>query len=165
MDEEDYESLRQSIDDYQNFKKVDLAVKIEKHELLELRRIAAYLYKLKERWSQSLELSKKDNMFKDAIDTAAQSKDPKLVSDLLIYFAVEKNDPESFCACLYTCYELVEPDVALEMAWRNNMMDYAMPFMIQYMARTHKAVTELQEAAKPKNSDGATDSNHTWVKS
>lgn len=159
VDEEDYESLRQSIDDYQNFKKVDLAVKIEKHELLELRRIAAYLYKLKERWSQSLELSKRDNMYKDAIDTAAESKDPKLVSDLLKYFAVEKNDPESFCACLYTCYELVEPDVALEMAWRNNMMDYAMPFMIQYMARTHKAVTELQEAAKPKKGDQVDGSN------
>ena len=39
------------------------------------------------------------------------------------------------------------------------MMDYAMPFMIQYMARTHKAVTELQEAAKPKKGDQVDGSN------
>ena len=47
---------------------------MEKHELLEFRRIAAYLYKKNKRWAQSVQLSKEDHMYKDAIDTAAQSK-------------------------------------------------------------------------------------------
>ena len=47
---------------------------MEKHELLEFRRIAAYLYKKNKRWAQSVQLSKEDRMYKDAIDTAAQSK-------------------------------------------------------------------------------------------
>jgi len=150
VDEEDFESLRASIDDYDAFNKIDLAQKIEKHELLEFRRVASYLYKLKERWGQSMELSKRDMMYKDAIDTASQSKDPKLVTDLLKYFAVEQKDAQCFCATLYTCYDLVEPDVALEVAWRNQMTDYAMPFLVQYLAQTHKAVGDLQDAAKPK---------------
>lgn len=41
--EEDYEGLRQSIDDHDNFDQIYLAQKVEKHELLEFRRIAAYL--------------------------------------------------------------------------------------------------------------------------
>jgi len=150
IDEEDFESLRASVMDYDNFNKIDLAIKIEKHELLEFRRIASNLYKLKERWQQSMDLSKRDQMYKDAIDTASQSKDPKLVTDLLKYFAVDQNDAQCFCACLYTCYDLVEPDVAMELAWRNQMMDYAMPFLVQYLAQTHKHMGELQDAAKPK---------------
>ena len=42
--------------------------------MLEFRRIAAYLYKKNKRWAQSVQLSKEDRMYKDAIDTAAQSK-------------------------------------------------------------------------------------------
>ena len=36
-----------------------------------------------------------------------------------------------FSVCLYTCYELIKPDVVLELCWRYNLMDYGMPFMIQ----------------------------------
>lgn len=31
---------------------------------------------------------------------------------------------------LYTCYELVKPDVALEVAWRSNLYEYVMPYFI-----------------------------------
>ena len=37
---------------------------MEKHELIEFRRIAAYLYKGNNRWKQSVELCKKDRLFK-----------------------------------------------------------------------------------------------------
>ncbi len=47
IDEEDYEALRDSIDKYDNFDNISLAQKLEKHELLEFRRIAAHLYKVK----------------------------------------------------------------------------------------------------------------------
>ena len=64
IDEEDYESLRKSIDTYDNFDTITLAQQLEKHELLEFRRIAAYLYKSNNRWSQSVELCKTDRLFK-----------------------------------------------------------------------------------------------------
>lgn len=45
IDEEDYQGLRTSIDAFDNFDNIGLAQKLEKHELTEFRRIAAYLYK------------------------------------------------------------------------------------------------------------------------
>ncbi|KAI4997071.1 hypothetical protein ZWY2020_052413 [Hordeum vulgare] len=45
VEEEDYEKLRESVDMHDNFDQIGLAQKLEKHELLEMRRIAAYIYK------------------------------------------------------------------------------------------------------------------------
>lgn len=59
---------------------------LEKHELLEMRRIAAYIYKKAGRWKQSIALSKKDNMYKDCMETCSQSGDRELSEDLLVYF-------------------------------------------------------------------------------
>ncbi len=64
IEEEDYESLRKSIDSFDNFDTIALAQQLEKHELLEFRRIAAYLYKNNNRWAQSVDLCKKDKLFK-----------------------------------------------------------------------------------------------------
>lgn len=46
IEEDDYESLRSSIDHFDNFDGIALAQQLEKHELLEFRRIAAYIYKV-----------------------------------------------------------------------------------------------------------------------
>ena len=64
IEEEDYEGLRKSIDSYENFDTIALAQQLEKHELLEFRRIAAYLYKSNNRWAQSVELCKKDKLYR-----------------------------------------------------------------------------------------------------
>lgn len=64
IEEEDYEGLRKSIDSFDNFDTIALAQQLEKHELLEFRRIAAYLYKSNNRWAQSVELCKRDKLFK-----------------------------------------------------------------------------------------------------
>lgn len=58
------QSLRASIDGYDNFDTIGLAQRLEKHELIEFRRIAAYLYKGNNRWRQSVELCKKDKLYK-----------------------------------------------------------------------------------------------------
>lgn len=47
VEEEDYEALRSSITNYDAFDPVALAQSLEKHPLLEFRRIAAFLYKVK----------------------------------------------------------------------------------------------------------------------
>ena len=46
IEEEDYKTLRDSIDSFDNFNNVSLAQRLEKHELLEFRRLAAHLYKV-----------------------------------------------------------------------------------------------------------------------
>lgn len=51
-----------------------------------MRRIAAYIYKKAGRWKQSIALSKKDNMYKDAMETCSQSGDRELSEELLVYF-------------------------------------------------------------------------------
>lgn len=45
--------------------------------------------------------------------------------------AQQAGEKECFAACLYTCYDLLRPDVVLELAWRHQLMDFAFPYMIQ----------------------------------
>jgi Region in Clathrin and VPS len=47
IEEEDYKTLRDSIDSFDNFDNTSLARRLEKHELLEFRRLAAHLYKVR----------------------------------------------------------------------------------------------------------------------
>lgn len=58
MEMEDYEALRQSVSQFENFDQLALAKQIEKHELLEFRRIAAYLYRRLGKYEFSIDLSK-----------------------------------------------------------------------------------------------------------
>lgn len=145
VDEENYDELRASIAEHDNFDQLGLAQQLEKHELLEFRRIAAELYKRNRNFEKSVELSKKDQVFRDAIDTVAESRDAKLAESLLRFFldGLDEPDKECFAAALYTCYDLVRPDVALELAWRHRLIDFAMPYLVQYIrdvdgkVRTH----------------------------
>ena len=73
---------------------------------------------MNKRWAQSVQLSKEDRMYKDAIDTAAESGDKDLAEEVLRFF-VSVQDKACFAATLYTCYDLIKPDVAMELAWRN----------------------------------------------
>ncbi|KYQ93795.1 clathrin heavy chain [Tieghemostelium lacteum] len=147
VEEEDYESLRQSIDNNSNFGTISLAQRLEKHELLEFRRIAAYLYKKNNRWAQSVELSKKDTLYKDAIQSAADSKNHAICEELLQYF-VEKSNHSAFAACLFTCYDYLKPDVVMELAWRHNIINYSFPYMIQYVKEYTTKVDQLMDDLK-----------------
>ena len=148
---ENYKGLRESVDSYNNFDQITLAQELERHELLEMRRIAAHIYKINKRYDTSIELSKKDQLWLDATETAADSKDQELAEGI-VYFFVENNQPECFAAALFTCYELIRPDVVLELAWRNDLMDFAMPFMVQtfreYHTKLNHVVTKVEEAEK-----------------
>ncbi len=118
IEEEDYETLRSSIDGFDNFDTISLASRLEKHDLLEFRRLAAHLYKKKERWDESIALSKADKLFRDAIETAAVSGEESVAEELLEYF-VEIGNKECYAATLFACYDLVRPDVVLELSWRH----------------------------------------------
>ena len=68
------------------FNAVTSFLQLEKHELLEFRRIAGLIYKKAGRWKQSVALSKKDNLYKDAMETCSQSGDRDLAEELLSFF-------------------------------------------------------------------------------
>jgi len=143
--EEDYNGLKTSIDAFDNFDNISLAQQLERHELIEFRRIAAYLYKGNNRWKQSVELCKKDNLFKDAMEYAAESKNAEVAEELLAYF-LDKKAFDCFAACLFQCYDLLHPDVILELAWRHKIMDFAMPYLIQVMREYTSKVDKLEES-------------------
>eukprot|EP00094_Tigriopus_californicus_P009052 TCALIF_08726-PA protein Name:"Similar to CLTC Clathrin heavy chain 1 (Bos taurus)" AED:0.13 eAED:0.13 QI:38/0.57/0.26/0.93/0.78/0.66/15/0/1551 len=145
INEEDYNGLKTSIDGFDNFDNITLAQRLEKHELIEFRRIAAYLYKGNNRWKQSVELCKKDNLFKDSMEYAAESKNAEVAEELLAYF-LEKKAYDCFAACLFQCYDLLHPDVILELAWKHNIMDFAMPYLIQVMREYTSKVDKLMES-------------------
>ena len=84
IEEEDYKTSRNSIDSFDNFNNIQLAKRLETHELLEFRRLAAHLYKVSSsllhaayseacrlqnnnKWEELPSLSKQDKLFKDAM--------------------------------------------------------------------------------------------------
>jgi len=150
LDEENYKGLRESVDGYNQFDQLALARHCEGHTLLEFRRISAYLYKQNKRWERSIELSKKDGLWGDAMECTAQSTDPNLAEGLLRFF-VDSGEKQCFAACLFTCYELIKPDVVLELAWRNDLMNFAMPFMIQAFRDFDERLTGVQRQLATKD--------------
>jgi clathrin heavy chain len=88
IEEEDYKTLRDSVENYDNYDPVDLAQRLEKHELVFFRQIAANIYRKNKRWEKSIALSKQDKLFKDAIETAAISRKTDVVEELLRYVRI-----------------------------------------------------------------------------
>jgi len=126
----DHRSLRESVEDYDAFDQIPLAQKLRDHDELEFRRIAAHLYKTNKFLKESMAISKKDELWADAMQTAEESGSQELAEELMRFF-VEKKEFECFSACLFTCYELVRPDVVIELAWQNKIVDLVMPFIVQ----------------------------------
>jgi clathrin heavy chain len=85
IEEEDYKTLRDSVQNNDNYDPVELAQRLEKHDLVFFRQIAANIYRKNKRWDKSIALSKQDKLFKDAIETAAMSGKPEVVEELLRY--------------------------------------------------------------------------------
>ena len=52
------------------------------------------------RWKQSVELCKKDRLYKDAMEYAAESGKQEIAEELLAWF-LERNAYDCFAACLF----------------------------------------------------------------
>jgi clathrin heavy chain len=85
IEEEDYKTLRDSVENYDNYDATDLVARLEKHDLVFFRQIAANIYRKTKRWEKSIALSKQDKLYKDAIETAAISSKSDVVEELLRY--------------------------------------------------------------------------------
>jgi len=83
-------------------------------------------------------------MYKDAIETAAESKKQDIAEGLLEFF-VSNSLKECFSAALYTCYDVIRPDVALELAWKNKILDHAFPYFIQVVREYTSKVDGLHK--------------------
>ncbi|KAF2876123.1 clathrin heavy chain [Massariosphaeria phaeospora] len=144
IEEEDYKTLRDSVSNYDNYDPVDLAQRLERHDLVFFRQIAAEIYRKNKRWEKSIALSKQDKLFKDSIETAALSGKADVVEDLLRYF-VDIGSRECYVGMLYACYDLIRPDVVLEVSWRHGLNDFTMPYMINYLARQAATIETLMK--------------------
>ncbi|KAK3077093.1 hypothetical protein LTS18_011230, partial [Coniosporium uncinatum] len=134
IEEEDYKTLRDSVENFDNYDAVELAQRLEKHELIFFRQIAANIWRKNKRWEKSIALSKQDKLFKDAIETAAMSGKTEVVEELLRYF-VDIGSRECYVGMLYACHDLIRPDVVMEISWRNGLHDFTMPYMIQMLSQ------------------------------
>ncbi|AEO66194.1 88878c0b-bf59-4b83-8599-8676777a870a [Thermothielavioides terrestris] len=155
IEEEDYKTLRDSVENYDNYDAVDLAGRLEKHDLVFFRQIAANIYRKNKRWEKSINLSKQDKLWKDAIETAAISGKPEVVEELLRYF-VDIGNRECYVGMLYACYDLIRPDLVLELSWRNGLTDFTMPYMINLLCQQTKELAALKadnEARKAKEKE------------
>lgn len=45
---------------------------------------------------------------------------------------------------LYACNELIRPDLVLELSWRNGLMDFSMPYMINLLCQQTKELATLK---------------------
>ncbi|KAI1382048.1 clathrin heavy chain [Hypoxylon crocopeplum] len=161
IEEEDYKTLRDSVENYDNYDAVDLASRLEKHDLVFFRQIAANIYRKTKRWEKSIALSKQDKLYKDAIETAAISGKSEVVEELLRYF-VDIGSRECYVGMLYACYDLIRPDIILELSWRHGLNDFTMPYMINLLCQQTKEIATLKadnearkarEAAQEKHED------------
>lgn len=130
IEEDDFKALRKSVYQHEQFDQIALAQKLESNPLIEFRRISSHLYRTNGRFDKAVELSKKDNIWADTMETTAESGDQEGAEKLLEFF-VKEGELECFAALLYTCYELIRPDVVLELAWQHGLKDLCMPYMIQ----------------------------------
>jgi clathrin heavy chain len=158
LEQEDIEELKNSITSYDNFDQIGLAAKLENHELKDMRRLAALLYSKNKKFKQSVELSKLDGSFDDAIQAARESQSTEFAENLLKFF-VERGNKDCFAACLYSCYDYLRPDVVLELGWRHGLMDYIMPYMIQVMREYHTKIEALDKKAAQKEEKKKTKEN------
>ncbi|KAH6916189.1 clathrin heavy chain 1 [Coprinopsis sp. MPI-PUGE-AT-0042] len=154
IEEEDYKTLRDSIDSFDNFDNVALAKRLEKHELLEFRRLAAHLYKKNSRWEDSIALSKQDKLYRDAMVTAATSASTEVAEELLSYF-VDIGNKECFAALLYICFDLLHSDVVMELSWQHGLNDFYMPYRIQMERTRVEKMAQLEKEVKERTKKDA----------
>lgn len=108
-------------------------------------------------YEESLALSKADRLWRDALETAASSKDVAVAEELAGYF-VSIGNKDAFAAILYVCFELVRPDFVEEMvrscnlscgdraddqSWRFGLGDYSKPYELQHKRDQATRVSHL----------------------
>ena len=125
-----FESLKESIMKFDSIDSLSLAKNIEGLDNAEFRKISMLIYRKNKKFKESIQICLTEGLFKEAIESAAESKDQAIVEALLKKFAKDKRG-QWFTICCYYCYEQLRPDVVMELAWAYDLKDFGMPFFIQ----------------------------------
>lgn len=152
IEEEDYKSLRSAIDSEASnrFNTLDLAERLENHDLIFFRQISASLYSKNKKYNKAILILKNDQLWADLIKTVSISKSTKLAHELLDYF-VETGNHECFVALLYSSYALIEFDYVLELAWLHNLANFIKPYEISIAYENLKKLKEVHEDLLKRN--------------
>ncbi|CAO1618767.1 unnamed protein product [Sympodiomycopsis kandeliae] len=151
IEEESFEELKISIDSYDRLDQIGLAQRLQNHDLLEFRRLSAHLYKKAERWNESISISKSEQLFQDAIRTAADSKQGEVAEELLSYW-VSIGHKECITATLYACFDSLSPDYIEELSWRHGLQDFVTPYKIQVQKTQSDKIKALEKMVKEMSS-------------
>ena len=141
--EEDFELLQESVDSYDNFDALALAVKLQDHGMLEMRRVASSIFQKRGRFRQALDLCRKDRLFVDAIEAVQWAGDASLADSLVRFFVEDEGCPDCFAALLLICPDLMNFQEVIELGWINDMSEYATPFIIRETGRVHEGAKIL----------------------
>lgn len=106
--------------------------------------VAAHLYAKNSKWDRSIQLSKEDKLYKDAIATAASSGSVDVAEELLTYFA-DVGSRECFLATTYAAFDLMRPDTVEEFSWRKAFQDVVMPYRLQVSRLQSEKVVALEK--------------------
>ncbi|CAK5273880.1 unnamed protein product [Mycena citricolor] len=150
IEEEDYKTLRDSIDNFDSFNTIALAQRLQASPLLEFRRLSAHLYKKNSRWDESIALSKQDRLYKDAIITASVSGSTEVAEELMSYF-VDIGNKECFSAMLFTCFDLLRSDIVEELSWQHGLNDFYMPYKIQIQRTLVNRLAQFEKELKERS--------------
>lgn len=141
--EEDFEQLQESVDAYDNFDALALAVKLQDHSMLEMRRVASSIFQRRSRWRQALDLCRKDRLFVDAMEAVERAGDAGLAGSLVRFFVEDEGCPDCFAALLLVCPDLMNFQDVMELGWINDISEYATPFIIRETGRVHEGAKAL----------------------
>lgn len=145
IEEEDYKLLRLLIENEANnrFNKLDLAERLENHDLIFFRQLSALLYTKEKKFAKAISILKNDKLWGDLIRTVGISQSPKVAHDALDYF-VETGNHECFIALLYTAYGLVDYDYVMELGWLHSLGDFTKPYEILVARENLNLLKELR---------------------
>lgn len=129
---------------------------IDEKQTPALRRAAVQLYSALKRFDDGMQYAIANRYYDEASECADCSENGDKCENLLRMicsneFPDKDIRREIFAVAVARCGHRAHPDVIMELAWRFNMMDFAMPYLIGQLRTMHDRIAELehQRAAKP----------------
>lgn len=162
IEEEDYKSLKASIENEatNRYNSLDLAERLENHQIIFFRQISATLYSKNKKFNKAISILKNDKLWSDLIKTVAISKSTKIAHGLLDYF-VETGNRECFVALLFACYDTIEYDYVLELAWLHNLANFIKPYEISIVYENQKKLNDVYEDLQKRKEEEAEKEENT----
>ncbi|KAH8740767.1 clathrin heavy chain [Cryptosporidium ryanae] len=144
IDKVQVDKLMKLITTCDNYDQASLSIRLEKHPVNELRKIAVSLLNKNSNYKQALSICQKEMLIDEAILVVYKSGNPALIEELLEFLLIN-DKKDNFIACLYTCYEYLRPDVILELAWKHNCLDITVPYFIQSVRDMNGRIEALEK--------------------